>query len=166
MLRIIQQLSALSYSKLMALYTESNLKQGKALLPCGSAPEQRLAGEQDYYAYLRDIFFPTPGAVLCLWEQDGQYISGLRLEPYQDGLLITGLETLPEMRGQGYAHRLLDAVCAEFSGQHVILYAHVKKGNTISLRAHADSGFRRSAEYGVLLNGSVSREYCTLKKEL
>ena len=161
----VRRLSELSFGQLMEVYHESNREAGRQLAPGAPENVQLLEAEQDFYAYLRDCFFRTEGAFYYIWEESGQYVSALRAEPYQDGLLITGLETRPEKRNQGYAGKLLAALCGDLAGLGV-LYSHVKKGNPASLRTHFAAGFSRIKEYGEMLNGSVSAGYCTMKKQL
>ena len=155
--------SELSFGKLMEIYVESNLETGRKLCPHASANLQLLTAEQDFYAYLQDCFFRTEGAVYCVWEESGQYVSALRLEAYQDGLLVSALETTPQKRNRGFAKKLLCAVCCQLQAP-CTLYAHVKKDNIASLRVHEAGGFTRILEYGAMLDGSVNARYCTLKK--
>lgn len=163
MLLLLKRLNDIHFSSLMAVYEEGNRENGDDLYP-QETPERRLAlAEADFHDYLRQVFFPTPGAVYALWEADGKYLSALRLEPYRDGFLIAGLETAPEQRKKGYASQLLAAVQAHYSGEK--LYSHVAKGNIASLATHRKCGFRRIAEYAVYIDGSANNRCCTLLYE-
>jgi GNAT superfamily N-acetyltransferase len=116
--------------------------------------------EEEHRAYLQEVFFRTPGAVLALWEEAGKYVSALRLEPYRDGLLLEALETAPAERRKGYAGKLIQAVQERFAQEKI--YSHVSKRNIPSLRTHEVCGFRRIAENAVYADGSVTSRSCTL----
>lgn len=160
MLQIIGNLKDLAFGELMAVYAEGNRENGEEFWPELSAGEQILRAEQDFYQYLREVFFRTKGAVYCIWLQKGHYVSALRLEPYKDGLLLEALETLPEARRQGHAKALIFAVLAQYKGQKI--YSHVGKRNAASLNTHLACGFRRVSEQAVYADGSVNDRCCTL----
>lgn len=160
MLLLIKKLRDLRFSSLMAVYEEGNRENAAEFFP-GESPERQLAlAEQEFYSYLAQVFFPTPGALYALWEEDGEYVSALRLEPYRDGLLLEALETAPGQRRKGYALKLVHAVQERFAGRK--LYSHVGKLNEASLKTHEKCGFRRIQEYAVYIDGSVNNRCCTL----
>ncbi len=111
--------------------------------------------------YFQDMFFRTPGAVLAIWEENDRYVSALRLEPYQNGLLIAGLVTALDQRQKGYASQLIQAV-QERLESGVKLYSHVDKKNIASLAVHYRCGFREIKECARYLDGSVDFKCCTL----
>ena len=78
MLYIATSLQQLRFGQLMEVYLESNLEKAERI--------GLLQAEQDFYQYLDECFFPTPGAVYAVWVEGNEYISALRLEPYRDGL--------------------------------------------------------------------------------
>ncbi len=94
-----------------------------------------------------------------MWTADGAYVSVLRLEPYVDGYLLTGLETAPAARGKGYATMLMRAMLDIFPER---IYSHVQMKNTASLALHQNVGFKILYDYAHLLDGTVSRNYYTL----
>lgn len=163
MLLLIKKMRDIHFSQLMEVYEEGNRENGADLYP-QETPERQLAlAEADFYDYLSQVFFPTPGAVYALWEAEGKYVSALRLEPYRDGLLVAALETSSNQRRKGYASQLLAAVQVRYSGKK--LYSHVGKGNAASLATHQKCGFRRVLEYAVYIDGSVNSRCCTLLYE-
>lgn len=108
-------------------------------------------------AYLSREFFRVRGALCCLWMVDGIYVSLLRLEPWRDGLLLTGLETLPEKRNCGYAGDLLTAVQAYLKAQGAVrLYSHIDKRNGVSIHVHEKCGFCKIADTATLLDGTIT----------
>lgn len=138
MLIIAKGLNELSCSGLMEIYRENS---------------RRASAEADAYGDLLD-FFRQPGAVVCVWQERGRYRCALRLEPYRDGLLLTGLETAPGDRGRGYATALLRAVLAEW--ERVPVYSHIYHRNRASIRVHEKTGFVRISDTAVFLDGSAS----------
>jgi RimJ/RimL family protein N-acetyltransferase len=155
-LKIATNIRQINFSALMNVYQEGNARNGKNWYPRADATEQLLMAEQDFYQYLSQCFFSVEGAVYAMWVQGGEYVSALRLEPYQDGLLLCALETAPEHRGKGYACQLLLAV-QNWLGQHgpIKIYSHVSRDNVGSQRTHASCGFARICDHAVYLDGSV-----------
>lgn len=164
MLIIANSLKELRYSSLMEVYRESNLENAREFWPGVPENQQILQAEQGFYHYLKEGFFMQPGAVYCVWEEDGRYISALRLEPYEDGLLLEALETAPEQRRKGYAKALIQSVLAWVPKGRI--YSHVAKRNAASLATHRACGFEKILEYAKYIDGSVSGNSYTLRFEV
>ena len=160
MLHLADKLHKLNFGKLMVVYEEGNLENGAFLWPDLSQGQQLLQAEQAFHQYLTEVFFPTPGAVYAIWEENGEYVSALRLEPYEDGLLLEGLETAPNMRRKGYAEQLLLSVLETFPQR---IYSHVSKKNTASLAVHQKCGFVRILDHARYIDGSVAHSAVTLR---
>ena len=163
MLKILENRNNLPFSALMEVYEESNRKTAQEEwpdLPEGFALQQ---AEQDFYHYLRDVFFKAQGGFYALWEVQGKVVSAVRAEPYRDGLLLEALETAPDHRCRGYAKTLLLAVLEQFPGRKI--YSHVGKRNVPSLKTHEACGFCRILEFAVYIDGSVNDRSCTLSHE-
>lgn len=163
MLRIAKSLSQLSFSKLMEVYSQSN--QEKALRRFSREPAEvalRLI-ESETYQYLSTVFFRGEESIYAIWEEAGCYVSALRLERWQNGLLLTGLETTPDRRRQGYGRRLLRAALCRYPGR--LIYSHVEKHNIASLALHEACGFRRLRESAQYLDGSIDGKACTMVYE-
>ena len=159
MLVVIQSMRELNFGQLMSVYEEGNRENGQEFWPELPEGVRILHAEQDFYRYLRESFFRTDGAFYCVWEENSSYVSALRLEPYQDGLLLEALETAPDHRRKGYAAALIREVLTQFGDRKI--YAHVHKKNTASLRTHESCGFRRILEHAVYIDGSVKSNSCT-----
>ena len=159
MLVVMKSMRELKFSQLMGVYEESNRENGEEFYPELPEGQQLLRAEQDFHQDLRECFFRTEGAMYAVWTEQGDYVSALRLEPYQDGLLLEALETAPNHRRKGYAAALIRAVLElpEISK----VYAHVHKKNIASLRTHESCGFRRVLEHAVYIDGSVRTNSCT-----
>lgn len=122
-----------------------------------------LLASQDYYQYLSQIFFQTPGAVLAVYFHEGEYASALRLEPYRDGYLLSGLETAPKSRRKGYALRLVRHVIAYCKENGIaVIYSHIHKQNTASKNLHLSAGFEVISDSATLIDGTFSTQYETL----
>lgn len=160
MLILADTMRNISFSKLMDVYIEGNMENAEDLWPELSEGQKLFRAEQEFYQYLNEVFFRTPNAVYAIWEEDGKYISALRLEPYREGLLLEALETAPIYRRQGFAEKLMLSVLDKFSDTKI--YSHVSKRNLPSLRIHEKCGFRRILEYAAYIDGSVNRRCCTL----
>lgn len=165
-MQLVRSMSELDMRQLLRVHEESiyALCAGNSYHICGSVPE--LQAEQDFYDYLTDFFREYAG-IYALWVIDDRYCSALRLEPYDDGLLLSGLETALEARGNGYATSLVVAVLKHLSASgYRKLYSHVRKDNIQSLQIHNTCGFQRVMEHAVYVDGSVYHNSCTFCYEL
>lgn len=161
MLMVAKSLRELRFGELMEVYAESNQEKAEDWPDLSRGFALQLA-EQDFFQYLKKVFFSTPRAVCCLWEEEGCYVSALRLEPYRDGLLLEALETAPAQRKKGYASALIRAVQDFLAEQGPVkLYSHVHKGNSASLRTHETCGFSVISDHAVYISGSVDYRCCT-----
>ena len=107
MLILARSIRDLSFSRLMEVYIEGNLENAEEFYPDLTEGQKLMQAEQDFYQYLNKVFFRTSDAVYAIWEEQGTYVSALRLEPYRDGLLLEAFETAPPSRRQGYAEKLI-----------------------------------------------------------
>ena len=159
MLIIANNRGKLHFSQLMAVYEEGNRENGAEFWPELPEYQQILNAENEFFQYLQEVFFARSDAVYCILEQNGKYVSALRLEPYKDGLLLEALETAPGHRRCGYGRKLIQAVLEQYGDQKI--YSHVSKRNLPSLRIHETCAFQRILEYAVYVDGSVNRRSCT-----
>lgn len=164
MLRLFYQIKDLNFGKLMTLYWESNSLNAQELYSDLDRNTAILRAEEDFYRYLQEDFFRIPNAAYAVWEENGVYITALRLEPYQDGLLLEALETHPEYRNKGFAKRLIRGVLQHLEKQgSTVVYSHISKRNTASLKTHLSCGFQRVSEQAVYIDGSVTNRACTMR---
>lgn len=158
---IAKSLKELSFSQLMQVYAEGNLENGREFWPDETEQRQMMLAEQEFYNYLSQVFFHTEDAVYMVWEEQGKYVSALRLEPYRDGLLLEALETAPSERSKGYAGMLIRAALEQYGDKKI--YSHISKGNIASRRTHEACGFQKILDHAVYADGSVlhsSVTYC------
>lgn len=167
MLVLVRMARELRFGELMGLYEESNLEKGRLLWPHETEARQLALAEQDFFDYLRQVFFTLPGAMYCIWQKNGRYVSALRLEPWKDGLLLTGLETAPQSRNRGCACDLIRSVQAFLSQQGPVkLYSHIRNCNKPSIRVHEKCGFQKVFSYAAYTDGSVDVKSGTYRYEL
>ena len=122
-----------------------------------------LAAQQELYNYFRDGFFYDKKCFCAALCEDGQYLSFLRMEPYRDGLLLTGLETDRQERSQGFAKTLVGKVLEDLQkhGEGKV-YAHIHKSNIASVKVHKACGFTVISDSAKFLDGSFSSKAYTL----
>lgn len=162
MLEIVRQLSDLSFSSLCDLYwSEPSVLGDKDSIQTDDC-RRRMADEQDFYAYLRSVFFMTPEAFYAIGVDAGRYVSAVRVEPFRDGYILAGLVTHAAFRRHGFGKKLLSGVIdyVKSSGD-VRLYSHIDRQNYASIELHKCCGFREILDYAVFLDGSVSQKYHT-----
>jgi len=159
---IAYSLRELDFRQLMDVYEQSNRQTGQENYPYLPEPQQLLMAEQDVYTYLKGFFFKDPNAYYAVWAPEGCYKAAVRLEPYEDGYLLTALETVPDSRRKGYATNLLKNIVSYLKECHCAnLYAHIDSRNTASIVLHRSCGFYKIADHAVFLDGSVLRGYHT-----
>lgn len=163
MLKIARSFAQLIFSELMNVYVEGNILNGREFFPKESAQQQLCNAEQDFYHYLKSVFFRQSDSWYAIWEAQGRYVSALRLEPYSDGYLLCALETAPDVRQRGYAKTLICAVQSYLAEQGSgVLYSHVSKRNAASLAVHKKCGFQIVMDHAVYSDGSVHQNSYTL----
>ena len=77
MLLWFKSVKDLDFRRLMSVYEEGNLENAADRYPDLPPLQGIMQAEQDFYQFLREIFFPTEGAVYAVWEENGEYISGV-----------------------------------------------------------------------------------------
>ena len=167
MLLIAKSIGELSYMGLSHVYAQSIKLDADRYYANFDRSEALICAEQDLYGYLSDSFYSQDGAYCTVWEENGEYVSILRMEPIEDGFLLTALETSPECRNKGYATRLLTETLsyAKRSGASKI-YSHVAMDHAASMRVHLACGFEILHCYANFLDGSRSCDSYTLMCQL
>ena len=98
-------------------------------------------------------FFQIPGAQYWIWEEEGRYVSCLRLKPDRDGLLLEALETRPDCRRRGFGKQLILSVLSHLP-RGTKIYSEISKENLPSLAIHRVCGFSQVLDYGLQEDGS------------
>ena len=166
MLHLYASSRAFPYSSLPGIYRDSLRSSGAFQYPEEPQAQQEALAESDFLSYIRLGFFPRQGSLYALWEEDGTFVSAARMEPYRDGVLLSGLETSPDFRGLGYASRLLEGLLEALRERNVPrVYSHVRKDNAPSLAVHKRCGFTIYKTTAVYLDGSADAKCYTLLLE-
>ena len=152
MVRYLGSLEQIRYSDLMELYEESIRFAAKNEYPHEDENAAVFSAQNDFYQYMLQIFFPTKGAFCAVWEVKGRPVSILRMEPYEDGLLLNGLETALDYRRRGYGENLVNAVLAQCGCK---VYSHVRRTNSSSMELHKKAGFSIFMDSCKYLDGST-----------
>lgn len=164
MLKIVRSLKDLDFRLLKAVYLQSCQERGLQKYSDCPPAQQLLLAEQELYGDVK-CFFEDKKAFYAVWYADEHYVSALRMEPYRDGLLLEGLETMPEERGKGYAKMLVSSVLAKLKEQESpVIYSHIDKKNTASIAVHLACGFEIIRDFAVYVDGSVSHNAYTMRK--
>lgn len=162
MLKIIKRMKDVNVSQLLSVCSDSIQTNGEQDYPRESANLQILSAERDFLDYLR-LFLLDDDSCCAVWEPHGAYVATLRLERYNDGFIITSLETSPDARRKGYGCALVRAVLEWLSAKGVRkVYSHIDKHNIASINLHLSCGFERILEYAVYVDGSVLYRSCTM----
>jgi len=113
----------------------------------------------DYYLEL----FREKDAFCAVWFTDGSCRASLRIQRYEDGVLLSGLETAPDDRRKGYGYALVTAVLDRLKqrGVHRV-YSHIDRRNLPSQRLHKKCGFYKLRDSARLLDDTVTTKMDTL----
>lgn len=149
MLKICKKLSELDFDQLCRVYDYK---------------ENSFAQRRKLYDYLTDDFFRREGSFYAVWILNDEYVSSLRMEPFDDGLLLEAFQTRVGERRKGYGKSLLNAILnSNFIPDKMPVYAHIYKNNLVSLRLHRTCGFQPCLDYARFVDGIVSANACTVK---
>ena len=62
MLTVVNRLKELNFSQLMAVYEEGNRENALEFWPNMEENQRMIRAEQEFYQYLKQVFFPVKGA--------------------------------------------------------------------------------------------------------
>lgn len=160
MLIQVRSFGDLDFDALMDIYIEGNVENAEYFYPDETAEKGLALAIRDFRNFLCGKFFTRADAQYWISAEGEAYISALRFEKYQDGLLLEALETRPEYRGHGYAKRLILDVLKKLPTKTKI-YSHVAKWNTASLATHRSCGFTQSLDYTLQSDGTICDDEVT-----
>ena len=145
MLIKISEFQNLDARKLMDIYSESNYENTDYFYPDEADKDVAVRKVEDgFLDFLKNNFFGHTGACYCVLEEDGVWVSALRISRIQRGLYyLEALETRPDQRGKGYASLLLSGVVDALKKDGPFrLCDCVSKKNNASLKTHEKCGFQ------------------------
>lgn len=144
MLLQLHTIDSADQRRLMDIYAESNLKNTAYFYPELTDKEEAVRRvEHDFLRYLETDFLSSKEDVLLVWQEQGTWVSALRLYHMCERLYyIEALETRPDCRRRGYAARLLRATVELLKASGPFrLCDCVDKRNAASLATHKACGF-------------------------
>lgn len=163
MLKIIRSMHQIEFFQLTQVYEKSLWEDARSYPDNSSEFEVVRKAEDRFYDYLMGWLYESKENMLFVWEHDGRYVSAVRLEPYKDGYLISGLETKPSEYNKGFAKQLLREVVSHVRQQgNARIYSHVEKKNAASLAVHRCVGFTVIDDVAVYIDGTVTTNSFTL----
>lgn len=148
MLIKITSYDSLDTRKLMDIYAESNIENVDYFYPNTADKTAALAlVEEGFLKFLKTDFFVQPNSTYYILEEEGSWVSALRLSLVENHdcsrYYIEALETRPESRHKGYASKLLEEVIETLKHEGpFILCDCVSKHNELSLKTHVKCGFQ------------------------
>lgn len=162
MLIEIKTYAELDTEKLMAVYAESNLDNTAYFFP--ELEDKALAVkkvEEGFLRYLQTQFFAKADNSYWILEENGVWLSAVRLNPIDEGLYyLVALETHPAHRRQGHAAALLRGLIEVLKARGPFrLCDCVDKENLPSLRTHEACGFRLKTDPGLNYLTGETNEY-------
>ena len=152
MLYQIEVFNQIDGRKLMDLYQEGNIENIDYFYPETDDREGALTRiENNFLEYIEKDFLAKPGNAYWILEEEGAWVSALRLYKIEDGFYyIEALETHPEYRRKGYAVKLLNGVIGALKEKGSFkLCDNVRKRNDASLNTHKKCGFTIAADKGI-----------------
>ena len=159
MISVAEQVDKLEYSKLCDIYRDDLEKNRKKFYSAIAEAEGIEYAKQDYYLYLKNVFFRQYRGKMFIYQNDNRYVSVVCLELFEDGMLLNSLVTVSEERRKGYAFRLLSYALDYCKSRPI--YAHIYYKNIASQRLHEKLGFTLLRESAHMLDGSVRSDHFT-----
>lgn len=166
MLLVAHGISQIELDRLASVY-DGHIQEMERRMPSPyDRSERHLAAIQSFYESVR-LFFREEGAAYYILQDQSRYVAALRVQAYEDGLLLCCLETAPGDRRKGYATDLMkQTVSALRNLGYERIYSHVNRRNVPSCRVHESCGFREISKHSVFLDGRVDTSSSTLCLEL
>lgn len=144
---------------LMEIYREGNIENIPYFYPdCEDMQEGLRKVEEGFTNYIVNDFLNCPGNSYFILEDEGRWVSALRLYALEDCYYIEALETHPDYRRRGYGSALMDLVIGHLGRfGSFVLRDCVSKKNEASLATHRKCGFVIDSDPGKdYLDGSTN----------
>lgn len=156
MLLIAKSLDELRFEELAALYRYDLEVEGFEDGMCELDDDWFLEKRSQFRIYLSARFFSKPDCrpgirpFYAIWEEEGRYVSAVRVNVYEQGLQLEALQTGEAWRRQGYATALVNAVL-EYLAQRgsFPIYAHARDYMTYVHNMLERAGFHEILDYAV-----------------
>lgn len=141
-----------------SVYLESCLENARWNYPEGEDLSQAIREQEIGFVAFLEEFLAEERNRYFVWEEDGQWVSALRLTKLPECEYLEALETAPEHRKKGYGEKLIRAVVDDLRQKgSVVIRDNVSKRNVPSLEIHRKCGFQIEEENGInYLDGTRS----------
>lgn len=138
------------YRLVQSVYKEASYELAKEKHPDMEDLTEAIREEENYYVekFLSKFLLKEEHAY-CVLEENGEWVSALRLAKCDGYHFMEAMETAPAHRHKGYASKLMTEVLKYLAENHTgILRSNVRKTNVASLATHRKCGFVIEKEVG------------------
>lgn len=162
-------LESIDFPKLMDVYRESNEDNLSFFYPEETDLDKgRRLVEQKFYDYLKTDFYNKQGNRYYALEDNGEWLSAIRLFPVEgkdNTFFAEALETAPAHRRKGYARKLMELLFEKLRKEGSFeITDTVNKSNEASLQFHLNCGFEKYKDPACcILNGKVDEKAYTMR---
>ena len=138
------------YRMVHNVYSEASYEIAKDKHPEMQDLSKAIQEEEQYFVEkFLGKFMSKDENTYYVWEENGEWVSALRLTKLDGFYFMEALETAPEHRGKGYASELIKALIQKFKEyEQVVIRSNVRKTNIASLATHEKCGFVIEEENG------------------
>lgn len=138
------------YRMVHSVYAEASYEIAKEKHPEMQDLSKAIQEEEHYFVEkFLGKFMSKDENTYYVWEENGEWVSALRLTKLEGFYFMEALETAPEHRRKGCASELIKAVIQKLEeDESVVIRSNVRKTNTASLSTHQKCGFVIEGENG------------------
>jgi len=125
------------------IYMEGCVVNARYFHPNAEGLTEAIKEQEEYHVnFLMRQFMPKEENSYYVLEEEGQWVSALRLTKVENFYYLEALETPVEQRRKGYGAKLIKEVIDLLKAQgSAIIRCNVKKDNVASLATHRKCGF-------------------------
>lgn len=148
------------YRMVREIYAESNAENAECRYPEIVDCEEAIKQEEILAMDFLRTFLQNEENKYYVLENDGQWVSALRLTRISDFYYLEALETSAEYRKKGFATKIINEVILLLRKRGgVIIRSNVDKENVPSLATHRKCGFEIEEENGINYLTGEQSEY-------
>lgn len=143
-----------------SIYTEGCRENAQGRHPEAADLTDAILEEEQFFLEFMNKFMPQERNRYYILEENGEWVSALRLTHIDGFYYLEALETSEAHRKNGYAAQLINEVIALLRTRgRVELRSNVSKENSASLAVHKKCGFVIAEENGVNYIDGTQSEY-------
>ena len=142
------------------IYTEGCRENASERYPDATDLTDAIHEEEQGFLEFLQKFMPQERNRYYILEENGKWVSALRLTHFDDFYYLEALETAEGQRKKGYATKLLGEVIALLRTRgRVEIRCNVHKKNSPSLATHTKCGFSIAEENGINYISGTQSQY-------